>query len=854
MLPFAGTIFISAFLLFQVQPLISRVILPWYGGTPAVWTTCMLFFQAVLLAGYCYAHLLQSLPARRQALVHGVLLVIGVIMCKIMPNPTWKPTSVDSPIPSILMLLAANVGIPYLIASTTGPLLQAWFARQYPGTSPYRLYALSNVGSLLALVTYPAYFERFWTLHWQTTSWSIGFIVFCLFCGYCAWQVYRNSREETEEQQLERFWGNQSLEGSAAPSPIRPRVASEQPSIGDHFLWVLLACCGSTVFLATTNQMCEDIAVVPFLYILPLGLYLLSFILCFDSKWWYFRPLWGALLCLMAYWSVTVHEMGSNANIFSQVVVYSAFVFCACMVCHGELSRLKPAPEYLTAFFLLISCGGMLGGLFVGVVAPNQFTGYWEFPIVLVFVFLCFGMAMIRLSQNATFLHWVGFGAVCILGSWMFEAAKTFIEKSDDKDIIFKGRNFFGSLEVSRRGEKGAESEYYTLVHGRIEHGTQWRHENRRRWKTTYYSENSGIGLAIDHHQRNSSKPRNMRIAMVGLGTGTTAAYGGPGDYIRFYDINPMVEQIARKHFTFLKDAEDAGADVGVFLGDARIVMERQVQQGEAQNFDVIGLDAFSSDAIPAHLLTKECVEVYLKHLRNRDEGILAIHVSNRYLVLERICRSLAREFGLTPVKIEQRDDSASGANPSTWVLLTKNQTFLDDPAIVKAREMWTKNERALDQVWTDDYYNLFDVVDWNITKAEIDKFELWFAERFRDKTHTLKSWARIWMKEPNKWEKRLIDEDFDNSLEDERLANRRAREDHPSAQLDDVQEGFPEEKVKEALEDEKAAREELLKERKAEDEKRPKDREARHKALLLLKEKLDEATQKGIDPGELDD
>ena len=851
MLPFAGTIFISAFLLFQVQPLISRVILPWYGGTPAVWTTCMLFFQAVLLAGYCYAHLLQSLSSRKQAIVHGCLLVAGLAMCWIMPGEKWKPRSVENPIPSILVLLAANVGVPYLIASTTGPLLQAWFSKLHPGVSPYRLYALSNVGSLLALVTYPAYFERFWALRWQTTFWSIGFVVFVLFCCYCAWRLYQESPDDSETATLDRLYSDRLTEGSSAGRG-RPFVPSEVPSVGDHFLWVLLAACGSTLFLATTNQMCEDIAVVPFLYILPLGLYLLSFILCFDSKWWYVRPVWGALLIAAAFGAVKVHEMGSNANIATQVVVYCLFVFFGCMVCHGELSRLKPAPEYLTAFFLLVSCGGMLGGLFVGVVAPNMFDGYYEFPIALVFVFICFAAAMIRLGQNASFLHWVGLGVVFIALNKTFWDAKEFISAKEDeasRDYLFRGRNFFGSLEVYRT-DKRKSGEAHTLIHGRIEHGFQWRDASKRRWKTTYYGDESGIGLSINHHPRRTKGPdKTMRIAMVGLGTGTTACYGNKGDVVRFYDINPMVERISRKYFSYRDDARAAGADVDVLLGDARIVMERQANEKDFQNFDVIGLDAFSSDAIPAHLLTLECMKIYEKHLRNPDEGIIAIHVSNRYLVLERICRALAREMNMTPIKVENSKDDSTGVYTSSWVLLTRNKAFVDEKEIKQeikdARSMWLKNERALDRVWTDDYYNLFDVVDWSKSDEEIVDFKESAYRYVRETADGVKSKFRrlLRQRQPHEWDKKLADEAFEHAEEDAKTNARRSQQDSGNNELDDVQEGFPAGEVKRARDREADEKKDRIKDREAEDKKREKERALRHEALLQLKDELDRKT-----------
>lgn len=413
---FAVTILLSAFLLFQVQPLISKAILPWFGGCPAVWTTCMLFFQLLLFGGYVYAHLLQRwLVPRRQVLVHLALVtaaLLVVLATHVTPSPSWKPTGSDAPTWQILVLLTATVGLPYFVLSATTPLVQTWFSHSYPGLSPYRLYALSNVGSLTALLSYPFFFEWALDLKHQSLLWSVAFIAYAALCGVCLLCLWR--LRQTEPQTV----------AVADPSPdLSPDPVDDPPPMLLHrVLWLVLPACGSLMLLATTNHVCQDVAVVPFLWIVPLTLYLLSFIICFDHDRWYLRGVWP-VLALLAIMVVTIAE-GSNVQsilwdsavvefirravgdeafskvvhplgFVEQMVLYFSTLFFVCMVCHGELVRLRPHPRYLTEFYLLISAGGALGGVFVSLVAPVIFTTFFEWPIGLA---LCFAIATAALG------------------------------------------------------------------------------------------------------------------------------------------------------------------------------------------------------------------------------------------------------------------------------------------------------------------------------------------------------------------------------------------------------------------------------------------------------------------------
>jgi hypothetical protein len=367
---FALTIFAGAFLLFQVQPLIGKYILPWFGGSPGVWTTCMLFFQVLLLGGYAYAHTLsRRLKPRTQAIVHLALLAAALLTLPITPGDHWKPQASGNPTWHILALLAVSLGLPYLVLAATGPLMQEWFRRLTPGTSPYRLYALSNVGSLLALVSYPFYFETQFTRKAQAQFWSWGLLFYALCCAFCAYRVWRQAPVK-------------ALSETETSADIAP------PSPGRRGLWLCLPACASILLLAVTNKMCQDVAVIPFLWVLPLGLYLLSFIICFDSPRWYSRFYYTlALVGAMAAVCVALY-VGTDMPIVQQVVIYSITLFVGCMICHGELYQLKPHPKHLTSFYLMIAAGGAVGGLFVALIAPVLFSNFYEMHLSLALIVL----------------------------------------------------------------------------------------------------------------------------------------------------------------------------------------------------------------------------------------------------------------------------------------------------------------------------------------------------------------------------------------------------------------------------------------------------------------------------------
>lgn len=755
MLPYALAIFTGAFLLFQVQPLIGKYILPWFGGSPGVWTTCLLFFQVLLLGGYAYAHYSsRHLKPRQQALLHLGLLGLSLLALPIIPSESGKPDGTGNPTWQILILLTVTLGLPYFVLSSTGPLMQQWFNRTNPQASPYRLYALSNIGSLLALISYPFYFESTFTRAVQATLWSWGLGLFAVVCGYCALRLYRTPANPESDKPL-------------ASSPVPPDVAS--PDTSDKLLWLGLSAIASTLLLATTNKLCQDVAVIPFLWVLPLCLYLLSFILCFDHSRWYRRGLFNGLLVIGF---AVVHyllESGHKAPLNQQIIGYAGTLFVACMVCHGELYRLRPAPRHLTGYYLWISAGGALGGLIVAVIAPLVFNRYLELQLGLwalsyLLAVVCFrsqGKALVfgaaagavlatviipimRVSSPENAREWLtffwsefkgfyreGWPEITLLFaafliavrprrghplSWhprwvafllflSFELGVLFLVqlRSSDESVVASSRNFYGTLKVMDYGfdDDSEDDDYVLLQNGAITHGLQFKGANRAMWPTTYYGKNSGVGLALRHltplHER--------RIGLVGLGTGSLAAYGEPGDYFRIYEINSQVEHLARTHFTYLARCP---AKVDVILGDARLMMENELRRDQPQEFDLLALDAFSSDAIPVHLLTREAMATYLQHLK--PDGILAVHTSNRYLDLRPVVENLAKDFDLGIATIFNDHEKDWWIYQTTWILLTKDKARLEMEEIRQATARPSENE-TLTRPWTDDYTSLFEIL-----------------------------------------------------------------------------------------------------------------------------------------------
>lgn len=670
---FALTTFLSAFLLFQVQPLLSKAILPWFGGSPAVWTVCMLFFQVTLFCGYVYAHLVtRYLPKTGQAALHIVLLSVAALLGPITPAASWKPGPADDPTGRILMLLAVCVGLPYFLLSATGPLLQTWFSRTKPGVSPYRLYALSNGGSLIALLSYPFAFEPAFDIARQGQLWSWGFIAFAVCCAACA---IANAVSKTD---------------AVAANEVRsePEMEPVAPARADWLLWIVLPMTACVLLIAGTNQICQEVAVIPFLWVVPLALYLLSFILTFDSSRWYRRALWYGGLIVSAAASVWLMLSGGQAPMVQQLAANFTMLFCGCMVCHGELVRMKPHPRYLTSFYLCLSAGGAFGGMFVGLIAPRLLAGYFEWHLTILVT--CVLPLVVFLRDAGSRLHrgrspwaWtVLVSAVAMLSIGLVTHLRKITEHRSDAT-----RNFFGVLKIEKYSDR------VSMLHGGVMHGNQWTDPERRRLGTTYYSQDSGIGLIL----KQCRPDRPLKVGLVGLGAGTSAVYGQPGDHFRFYEINPEVVRFAKKHFTYLSDCR---AKVDVVLGDARL----QLEQEPPQEYDVLVLDAFSGDGVPVHLLTSEAFDLYRRHLR--PNGVIAAHVSNRHLDLRPVLRAQAERLNHQALTV--RCDQGENSIFNLWVLMSNDLTLLSRAEIRKRRTV----DDGRKVLWTDTRSDLMAILE----------------------------------------------------------------------------------------------------------------------------------------------
>jgi spermidine synthase len=732
MLLYPATIFLSAFLLFQVQPLIAKIILPWFGGSAAVWSAAMLFFQLVLLAGYAYAHLsIRFLKAKSQVVTHIVLLVASCALLPILPSPTWKPSEVGDPTLRILELLIVTIGLPYFLLSSTSPLLQAWFVRTSGSGMPYRLFALSNFGSMLALISFPFLVEPNLTSRYQAYSWSAAYIAFALICASAAWHSRQNSGQTVGQV---------------------PDLPSAKPHLSDLILWVTLAAIASILLFSITTHLSQNVAPIPLLWVLPLALYLATFMIAFESDKLYHRGVMFVLLVPVFYYMARdLYEDSGNLHIKYLIPVFSAGLFVCCMLCHGELARRRPAPQYLTLFYLMVSLGGALGGTFVTLIAPRVFKSNLELPlaiaacaiiaamvmgesvfkrppraqaiafVVVLLVAVAAAMfypaeatphykqALIAAGFSILFAAAVFFGTEHPIGHWALRIAFLigivlylgFLgQKEKEKETGYRliARNFYGVLHI-RDDLSTTEDEYSirTLFHGTINHGSQILDETLRYKTTSYYGEQSGVGRAI----RALQKRGPVRVGVVGLGAGVLSNYGRAGDFYRIFEINPLVEKIAQTEFTYYPHSQ---ADKKILMGDARLTMERL----DSLQLDLLAVDAFSSDAIPVHLLTREALETYFRHLKR--DGILALHISNRYLDLEPVCARGAEFFHKQAMTIYDEGDEAPYLSSSNWVLVTSDSTIFLDATFNDAMITQAKAQPAF-RAWTDDYSNIVQIL-----------------------------------------------------------------------------------------------------------------------------------------------
>jgi len=759
--PFGITICLSAFLLFWVQLLLGKYILPWFGGAAAVWTTCMLFFQVLLVGGYAYAHWLSSLKSRAQALLHCALLVSSLLLLgflamiwnsPITPGSSWKPHGADHPVFQIVTLLSISVGLPFLVLSSTGPLLQAWYWRIYGSGSPYRLYSLSNLGSFLSLLAFPALLEPSLTLKSQAWLWSSAYFVFAISCMFSAWRTATSSNQEIEEQE----------------NGLSQDAGESWPGTSKYLLWGSLSACASILFLATTNQICQDIGVVPLLWIVPLGIYLLTFVICFEHDRWYSRKWFHPLFGLAIWAACFVLYDGALRSILVQIGIYVFVLFICCMVCNGELARAKPQPRFLTSFYLTVAVGGAIGGMFVALVAPHIFTGFWEYQLGLWMAALLLLVVLVRDKQSWLYqsklgspvvlvavaallpesaaatvatktkpgIHLAAFVALALIAYVLKNRKKTEPSLAREKSArlystvawliaaitlgstafarnriaIQSSRSFYGVLSVRPQYMDDPSRAAFSLVHGRVVHGFQLRSESGRRTPAAYFGPTSGAGVAINRANLAASPVhRNLRIGVLGLGIGTIAAYGKPGDLVRYYEINPDVIRIAsdQRYFSFLSDSP---ARIEVIPGDGRLSLERELEQHEQNDLDVLIIDAFSGDAVPVHLLTLEAFQIYFRRLKI-PSGILCVQITNTYLDLKPVVFSAARSLGLRAVLVHSEGDGRITLS-SDWILLSAEGDFPKVDPTAPRTDLNTTNVRMI-RPWTDDFSNLIQIVNY---------------------------------------------------------------------------------------------------------------------------------------------
>lgn len=682
-------VFLGAFLLFQIQPMISKYILPWFGGAPLVWATCLVFFQLMLLGGYSYAHLLVSrVPPRGQALLHAMLLLLSLAVLPGIPAESWKPSGNEFPTTRILAMLITSIGLPYFVLSSTSPLVQAWIARYRSHIVPYRLFSLSNLASIFGLLSYPFLIEPAIGLHHQFIAWSALYIAYVTAMLALIASIFLRKR-------------------TGALSPVYPpanldEAESTVPLWKQRLTWLGFAACPSLLFLAFTNHLTEDVAPVPFLWVLPLVIYLLTFVICFEFP--DRVPLgilrWASVALVVALALSFVMTLLITSFI-PEMVLYCVALFVMGLFCHGELYARRPAPRRLTEFYLMVAAGGALGGCFVGLVAPFLFSGYYELYAGLALCgMLAFLVAMERAkARKPGKLELTPTTAVPLFAA-LLAAAIPFAIAGETH--LRQDRNFFGAITVTDivpqdiPAQSGNDA-YRRLDHGSTRHGLQFAVPPLRCEPTTYFGRSSGVGLVLSTLRRRKTA---LHVGIIGLGVGTLAVFARPTDTYAFYEINPLIETIAREDFTYLSQCSSGAA---IKIGDARVELERETSNG----YDLMVVDAFSGDSIPTHLLTREAFLLYRKHLA--PGGVLVLNISNRYLQLAPVVAAGAQAMGFEARFILGHGDEDLGTFTSHWAILSEDPALFDAPALKPQIAASPQPAQVIE--WTDDYSNLLRVL-----------------------------------------------------------------------------------------------------------------------------------------------
>ena len=720
MTPFAIATFLGAFLLFLIQPMTGRFVLPWFGGSAGIWTVCLLFFQTALFLGYSYAHLLNRLlPIKRQVAIHAGLVLGALLWLPPIPEAPAIAAAAAQPIGSLLSILINSIGPLFVVLSATSPLVQSWFFAAEKSRSPYRLYVLSNLGSLAALLGYPILIEPAFNRSTQAYIWAGGFIIFIAVTIWCALHLVRKVSDAEHD----------------TPST---EVPVESVRWSDRLSWIGWAAIGTGLLAATTARLSADVPPVPFLWIVPITLYLLSFVVTFTTRSWYRPKLLAGLMMLMVAVALDLQTFGTQMKFGQFLVSHLVAVMVAFVICHGELYKSRPAPERLTDYYLTLAGGGALGTLWAAVVSPtlmdvdvdlalfwsalicgvaaNVFRrrdlaavlALWSGQLIALIVtpalrpadeasrwdnvigvvsteWITVSMAVTAVVALAIYFrqrHTTPWRPTVTLAVWALPiiTAGFYVKSSlnTPPGTVANYRSFYGRINVVDYKFDDARANHRIMAHGTTNHGLQLTHPDYRHTPTSYYTQKSGVGRAFI--RENQSYGRN--IGVVGLGVGTLATYGMTGDTMRFYEIDPEVIAAAEEHFDFM---QNSAADIEVALGDGRLLLEYEARTASHPPLDILVVDAFSGDSVPIHLITTEAFDAYLNRLA--PDGVLVINISNRILDLRRAIEGTAREHDLYLAHIiDHPEQNESWHFGSEWLLLSRDRAALDSTVITK----WT--------------------------------------------------------------------------------------------------------------------------------------------------------------------
>ena len=725
---FAGTLFVSASLMFVLQPLFGKILLPLLGGSPAVWNTCMVFYQTILFLGYLYAHIISSrFKPTRQIQLHSVVILLSFLALPLaLPENTVPPTESDPTIWIVWTLLIA-IGLPLFVVSTTSPLIQKWFAsiKHRNSDDPYFLYAASNAGSLIALISYPFIIEPHMDLSAQKTDWSLGYILLCLLIAACATLLYKSKAQHTPTEAI------------ATPADIKLNV-------GQQLHWLALAFVPSSLLLGLTNFISTDIASVPLLWIIPLTVYLLSFIIVFSTWHDAIHPIIVKIQPFILIPFITYAFINpADLPYWMYLILHVIAFFFAVMVCHGELSKHRPSTQYLTQFYLIMSFGGMLGGMFNTFVAPFIFNGIYEYPLMIIAALLLRPWSTTP-SLKSALLQLIWPASLIVIGLILYASISDLLQYFDiivislivltiisfllrskpitfafstgaiiflalglhglSSHTLYQERTFFGVLAVRESvltDEKGQDETYHELFHGTTKHGAQRLPEDLQKTPLTYYSRPGPMGQLFKEFD---AKNQNWNIGVVGLGAGALTCYAKESQQWTLYEIDPLVVDIASRpeYFTYMKLCAHQST---MRIGDARLSIDKELDG----HFDLLIMDAFSSDSVPTHLITKEALDIYFKKLK--PNGILAFHITNRHLALKKVLSIHAEQMHLAALIQEYKPQNPPPLVVATdWVVMAKKSDTLS-PLSLSQLGNWEKMPLYFDmKAWTDDFTNIVSI------------------------------------------------------------------------------------------------------------------------------------------------